>query len=541
MKDINTHKRLFNLSFIVLLVIYLILAILLQWYYGREGLNANTIGYFTVALEYARGNFSNAINGFWPPLISWLLVPAIKVGLNPTIATRILNIFTGLLILVGIKKLSHKFDISVGIRNIILISSVPIILNYITFLFPDMLALCFSIFYLDIIFNKDYPKKTYKGILCGILGALGYFSKGYAFPFFIVHFFTINVLHYLRDIVKTERINVLRNAIVGFLAFFIISSIWIYLISSKYNHFTFATAGDYMSKLLGPDIGATYEFDSPQSDDPVYYAGLFKPPYATALSTWDDPTYVSINFLGNVRKLSNSPKYLLKRMFVNSIRVIKIIFVRYFSFLSIPIIIGYILFCIQPPAKLLTRGDVLYPLATVFLYSAGLTPFVVHIDNLRYFWLDNILLLLMGGQILTVLFHNEFFDNARKSILSIFFILSFIVVPIGNTIHKPDRVEKNYTLFKKIAEYNIHGNIASNDNWSDTLQIIYFLKLYKNDGIQYYGVPKKGQSEDLLNELRANNINYYIVYGNDPNFPSDYEEITGGKVSGLKIYKLEKP
>ncbi len=373
-KDSSISK--YSPSFILTLVVYLILGVFILRYYQYEGLQANSIGYFSVALQYADGNFIDAINGFWPPLISWLLIPFIKLGLTPLLAARILNLVTGCFLLIGIKKLSYRFEISKGLRNIILFSFVPIVLSYTTLIFPDLLLLCVLVYYLNIVFKSEYPDSIYNGVLSGVLGAIAYFSKSYAFPFFIAHFLLLNILHYLRSSVRARRINVLRNAVAGFVLFGLISGVWVGLISGKYDYFTIGTAGKYNLALVSSEIeGTPSELGEQQTSDPVYYAGLLKPSYKTALSAWDDPSFVEIESLGQT-KLFGDLKRQVKHVIKNSYRIIQI-FVKFFSFLSIPIIIVYILFCIQPFNKLILRGDILYPLVTIGLYSAGYTPFII--------------------------------------------------------------------------------------------------------------------------------------------------------------------
>ena len=99
------------------------------------------------------------------------------------------------------------------------------------------------------------------------------------------------------------------------------------------------------------------------------------------------------------------------------------------STLSIAIIIAYILFLtVRHENKLLSRGVLLYPLFTIILFSGGYLLF--HFEE-RYVWLSNILLLLMGGYVLTVLFQQEFFKpGLRKNIVIVFFIISFIFAPV---------------------------------------------------------------------------------------------------------------
>lgn len=540
----DSHAIKFTPWFLMLIGVYFIAGIFLAGADRYEGLNANTIGYFTSAYEYAKGNFKDAVNGFWPPLIPWLAALFIKFGITPLTATKIVNLFTGFFLILGVRSLSYRFDISTGIRNILLFSLVPIVLSYTTIVFSDLLFLCLLVFYLNIVFGEEYSDRLKNGVYCGILGAIAYFAKHSAFPFFVVHFSLMNMLHYFRKTTGADRKNILRTAIAGLVVFCVISSVWVAAISIKYNYFTLGTVGDYVVRLIGPENKAVPEFYETEADDPPYWAGLLKPSYAyeTALSAWDDPTNVSKKYVMGRATLWSDPEYLAKNTVKNIFKIIQIIFVKFFSFLSIPIILIYFLFCLQPLKKLILRSDILYPLITLMLYSMGLTLFIVHLDNVRYFWLDNILLLLMAGQILTVLFRNEFFsNNSRRNILTGVVILSFLYSPVTIVFQKPARGKKLYALAKELKEnYNIQGNIATNARWGDTLQVAYNLKYNFNTPIYDYGMTQKGQSDEaVLNELKAHNITYFFVWGESSGF-FNYKDITDGRVPDLKIYYIKE-
>jgi hypothetical protein len=213
------------------------------------------------------------------------------------------------------------------------------------------------------------------------------------------------------------------------------------------------------------------------------------------------------------------------------------------------------LLCIRPVKELLQRGDILYPLSTMILYSGGYTiPFV----SPRYIWIDNILLLLMGGHLLSLLFQHEFFKiyNLRKNILIALVITSFIVWPIHNIIQKQksDIGKEIYLLSKKLESYNIQGKIASYKpspdfiskewqrsmrSWVHTLILSYYL------GIQYYGQSGADMSEEELErELKKFDIDFYLVWGNHTNIPkflSDYRMVVNleNPGPGLKVYSLK--
>ena len=84
-------------------------------------------------------------------------------------------------------------------------------------------------------------------------------------------------------------------------------------------------------------------------------------------------------------------------------------------------------------------------------------------------------------------------------------------------------------------DYNVHGNLASKNEWVLSLVLTYYL-----DG-KYYGQTKNDSNlNELETELKNNNIDYYLVWGksNQTNLP--YQEITGGKIDILKVYSYKK-
>lgn len=537
-----THKNNPKATFVTLLTTLIIYSVFIIFFFHYERLTGDATLYLSIAEKYLRADFSNAINGYWGPLLSWLLIPFLYLGSTHVFAINALNLIFGLLTITGVWRLSFRFEISDRIRNTILPALVPILL-FVSLSQPmDFLLLCVLIFYLIIIFRDDYPSTVFNALLCGFTGALAYFSKPYGFPFFIAHFSLMNISHYLRTSSAEHRKKVIRNTVAGFIIFAILSGVWIILISNKYNHLTFSNMGRGVFASLGPESA----HDTLEKGDPIFFKGFFEPPNETAFVIYEDPSYA--------RKETWSPleSWSLFKHFINNFS--KNIFEGFriyqsFSRLSITIIIAYILLITaQPIKKIFLRTDMLYPFLTVILYTGGYTLF--HFEK-RYLWIVNILLLLMGCKVLNVIFQNDFFrSEPRKTLLTGFFILSFIITPIKFTIETSQYNinRKMYELGTKLDKrYNIRGNIASNrqknnieifDSWHNTFRLAYWLKS------RYYGMDRKNISnEELKNELRKYNIDYYFFWdtsGDIPEFLSKYKEITGGEIPFLKIYSLNE-
>lgn len=549
------EKKTNNLYFIVSLIIYIVLNIFINIYKELYLYNVNTgtIAFFTTAQKYIRGDFSNAIVGGFTPLSSWLLIPFLKFGLDPVLSLSIVKLIVGLLVLIGIRLLSYRFEMTENIRNIISFSAVPIVLQFtLTENIPDLLIVCTFVYYLNLIFNTDYPEKAYKGILCGVIGGIGYLGKAFMFPFFLSHFLMLNILHYLR----TKSSKVLRNAILGFLLFFIIGGPWMVALSKKYDKITFDISGTYNHRIIGPEIkkvSVAYGWEGWRNNvlmgHPVYDQGFFPPPNDTAISIWEDFTLL-FSYLepwSPFESLSNF-KYQVG-LIVKNIYYTVGIFETYFSIFSIVIIAAYILLYLLPVRSDILRDHKIYPLATAALFCGG---YILVYPTVRYLWPINILILLMGGHILNELFKSEFFNKARKNLLIIFFALSFIFMPLKEAIRAHSN--KNiWMLGSELQKYSEMADkkIASNDKFSETLKVLF----YSDMNVKYYGQAKANISDgELQGELKKHDIDYYLVWS-DPDsndvipFLSDKKEITGGTISfenssgakkaNIRIYSLK--
>lgn len=515
-----------NRRFILALIIYSVAGIitlfLLKYY--QYPINPDVISYICISQKYASGDFSNAINGYWGPFFSWLLTPFLFFGSTPlqfVYLSEILSLIIGFFTLLGVRLLSCKFEIEEKIRTAMMFAMIPIVLYFwLRGVFVDLLILCIIIFYLNVIFSSKYQDKLLNGLACGIIGAMAYLTKSYALPFFVSHFLLFNFLYYI-NINREKRKNVLKNLALGLTVFIAISGIWVGLISYKYDELTFGTTGGYNQKLIGPDYKGQH----------LMYSQLLKPPNKTAISAWEDPSFIKMDSWSPLKLW----KYQLKIIWKNLKDTIDIYLS--FSFLSIIIILVAMLMYIKYPKKQVLKKNIIYPLLTLGLYSAG---YLLILVEDRYLWIVYILLLLMGGYLLTVLFKNPFFDNKKKNILAVFFLLSFTTIPATNFIYAINgdiNSEGIYELSQTLKnEYNVHGNIASNDEWRKSLYIAYFTNS------KYYGqIRKNSSTNDLELELKKNNIDFYIVWGEsgESGILPDYNDITGGKLHGLKIYSLK--
>ncbi len=533
-KDSIFQFRLSLAALVAALAVYSALVISMHWH---TRLTADSMLYFSIAQKYLSGDFANAINGYWGPLLSWLLMPFLYFGVSDIAAINALNLVFGIFTITGVWILSFRFGMSDWIRGLLLIALCPVIVRVSIVQPMDFLLLCILLWYLCIVFKTDYSSRAWHGVLSGVLGAIAYFTKAYAFPFFISHFLVMNIFHFFRNPAQMERKNVLRSAMAGLVIFFLISGIWIGTISNKYGFLTFSTMSKTNFNSPGPEaMGGGLEFGVP-----VFYEGFFAPPNETAFVVWEDPSYLEGRKWSAWESLSYF-KHFIKLLLKNAAEGLLIF--ESFSTFAVTIIVAYLLLLSAYwRESLRSRSDLLYPLFTLALFSGGYLLF--HFEQ-RYLWLINILLLLMGGHLLHLLFRKEFFNsNVRKGIVAAFFIISFIFTPSRHLLQaKNSNMDMDmYYVGADLKRYNIKGNIASNreyvpvhDAWHKTFRLAYWL-----NG-RYYGQPaEKISDEELENELERFNIDYFFYWGEPgriPDFLSGCREVTNGEIPGLRIYSL---
>ena len=518
--------------FVLILLTYLGVGSYLLPYFQYQ-INPDGVSYISIAQKYLNGNFADAINGYWGPLLSWLLVPFLYFGVFHLVAPKILSLIIGMIALAGARILSRRFEMPELLRNILLFSLIPIILSLaFKITTPDLLIATVLVFYFAIIFNSNYRKNNSHGWLCGTLGSLSYFAKSYGFPFFVTHFLVFNGLHYFGAATSVDKKNVLRNFISGMVIFSILSGVWIFLISRKYDRFTFSTAASFNYGLTN---GYIHEYM------------LVPPSNATAISYWEDPSLSPIPILPQAighadaknrsdsqTRISPSAKlaYRVRDLFTNIDATISV-FQAFSKFFVIVIIAGAAWLCL-PFSKPILQSSVFFSMLTLAIYSGG---YVLIFVEERYFEIVYFLLMPMGFYLAGLLLRlkKKLYLRAIPIALLGLFVYSCWIEPIDYLVRWKGVDRGRFEQSKKLARYDISGKVASDYRWGLTLEIAFY------NNYKYYGTTGHGEGgRDVWEELQENDIDYYFVWDPKFKFGSDSKEIINDEIKGLRVYSLKE-
>ncbi|MSU34466.1 MAG: hypothetical protein EXS36_05050 [Pedosphaera sp.] len=80
-------------------------------------LNHDAIAYLQVARHWLEGRSEFAVNGYWGPLLSWLMVPCLAVGIPPLIAGRGVMAVSALLFVWGCERVLNQAELSPNLRQ----------------------------------------------------------------------------------------------------------------------------------------------------------------------------------------------------------------------------------------------------------------------------------------------------------------------------------------------------------------------------------------------------------------------------------------
>ncbi len=457
--------------------VYILLFIFCLPFY-RYVFDVDAIGYIGAAKQYIAGNYQLAINGYWPPLHSWIILPFIKMGLLPEDAFKYSNGLIAMGSLYALHLLLHKIELTDRLKASILFTSIVIFLHFTFYeLAADLLLVFLLLLLFNLVMQKGFYSSVYMNMIAGAIGALAFFAKSYAFPFFILYFILLHLCFNPNGIKKFYYI------IAGLFVFFIISFPWIYLLHWKYGEWMIAH---------GKNNFGYWDIKVRDLSGPL----LIAPPYKGSPAIWEDPWKIEKLNFKNIQ-LSALVLHQIRIILFNIQQWLKCI--HDLSFLSSGILFVSCIFYIKEKSQFW-----LFLLISVFSLSVGYLVF--HMET-RFIWALTFLLLIAGSMLLSKLLSTLKVYNWQKEIVWLIFFGSFLLEPVNGL---KDNLFVNRDIYKTaetVKNQSIQGSFTANKKQGESILIAY---LSNNS---YYTVIKPTFStEELIADLDQHQIRYYFFY-----------------------------
>jgi hypothetical protein len=229
-----------------------IVLIFISAYDSRYALrNPDGFSYISIAQNYVGGNYQVAVNAYWSPMLSWLMVPFISFGFAGEDSFMIVNAIAASFVLAA-----TGFTVwRVTKRNVFatllsLVSLQIFLMRIIEEYTPDTLVVAWVILFIMVLFYVDKRLVTastrstimMSGAL-GLVAVIGYFTKIYTVPVFVVVgtvWFGMYSMSSRRSKGNIGKNSIVRQLIVPagvLVTVIIVASPWVYALSMKYGEF----------------------------------------------------------------------------------------------------------------------------------------------------------------------------------------------------------------------------------------------------------------------------------------------------------------
>ena len=261
------------------IALYLIAALALAWL-SRFQLNPDAIAYIENARHWAHGDFALAVNSWWGPLLSWLLVPAVWARVDPVLAAKLLNLVFGVGFAGGVQALVRELTGGRGSRIAFVAGLLLALVMVPEPLTPDLLLTCVLTWYFALAMRLFRSESSALAVATGLVGGLAYLAKAYALPFVALHL-TMTML--LKVWLKKPAVIAASRTqyAMGLAAFVVVIAPWVGAISVRDGTVTISSAGRHVtawSVLPVPKPrGAHQELDHPREG---------------RLTSWENPVEV---------------------------------------------------------------------------------------------------------------------------------------------------------------------------------------------------------------------------------------------------------
>ena len=482
-------------------------------------LTTDSPSYLGIAQGYAEGRWHDAINPYWPPLVSWLAAPLIRIGAEPLDALHALALATGLAGLTACRGLLTDLGIPAGIRGLMLLGLVPVFLAFsLTNPNPDLLVAVLLLFYVRLLFSPRCAENPRFGLACGVLGAAAYLAKTYAFPFFLVHFPLVVLCRHAAERDLLRRRTLRRSLGLGLAAFLLVSSAWMGALYGKYGRLTVGDAGAYNFMLVHNDSGHSF------------LEGFAEPPNARSLSAWDDP----LRLAQQRASRSAGPPGIgetAERIGRNAVATLEAY--QAGSFFSMAILAGTAVGLIGLSFRAMLGNAHAHILLTVLLLPAGYWMLLV---DRRYLYLGVLLIYALGG---SLVMRVPSWSGEQKRAAVILLCLSFAFVPLRDLRANAGFNDDVRRMASVLADAGVRGRIAADGAYDRSLYAAYFLAGGR-EGVTFLGIPRRGTDASQVSaDLLRHRCDYYLCWGGE-SCPAarDLRAAEVARLEGLRVYRV---
>jgi hypothetical protein len=499
------------------------------WY--RYQLNPDATSYITIARKYADGNFRQAINGYWGPLLSWLLVPAIWLHIEPIIAAKLIAAAAGTGVLIVTYCFLRDRKVSMPIIAICCTGLAGLMLEWCTVeaITPDMLlCLLIALFAVRLADFVQKPSRWH-GMLLGGIGALMYYAKGFGFFLFIVAVALVAAWQWWQTDKNLTRI--IRRYMPMAITFIVLVLPFIALISLKYHKPTINNAGSYDHHAHG-----YYGAKTADILPIISTAGPLQPTNDTAINAWEDPTALTDKVPGWSPLHSKAElNYFIFGTIGKNINNV----IRYMYAEGPFVVLGMVILAVAYLQRRNQRYYALFGLVTALMLGG----YSLVLAEGRYMWPTIIMGTMAGGLWVSTLETRKLLNHAQLAVGGMV-LVGLVALNTGQILAQTPYIDRSsFHIAQQLHTIIPDGSSIMSDNFDGSYHLCYYQHLHCYNVLD----PPATNADAYYQLLRRNHITYLVDYStkiNQPQYVSFvqryYTQVDDRTVDGkhLTTYKL---
>lgn len=242
----------------------------------RNWIHPDAVAYLRHARYVVEGRWTDALAGYWSPLLIWTTAPFVAAGIDPLYAARIPLFLGGAGVVAASWVLARRLaPLPRGIAFVASLFVAEVAARWAAVVFPDLLLACFLLAAFAVLASPEFLERPVLQACSGMLGGLAFLGKAYGFPFFVVSLPVGLVLLHGGD-VRKRRTMLPRAWALSMLGFVLVAAPWIGALSWKYGRLTWGTsaainhavtryAGPYVTTLHNPGPGRVTIWETPEA------------------------------------------------------------------------------------------------------------------------------------------------------------------------------------------------------------------------------------------------------------------------------------
>lgn len=251
-----------------------------------EVTNIDGISYMSIAKQYAEWHWADAVNGYWSPMVSWLMAPLIAIGVGQTTAFAVVNTLSSVAVLAMGAWLLLRTTGNGWTAGWSIAATTPLMMANVSLQTPDTLVLVWCLGFLwallaaDRAWHGSIRRIVLTGVLLGAVCALGYCTKAFLVPVFLVVVPVWAVVRWFQDRPEARERRSVLLPVVALVAVVLVSAPWVVALSVKFG-------GVEVGSSLTVNVSGKFS-DSSGKDADEYR--IPTPPNARAVSPNEDRT-----------------------------------------------------------------------------------------------------------------------------------------------------------------------------------------------------------------------------------------------------------